>query len=280
MTHLTQKHHNSDKANVNYQNHQDTYGFLEQIAITDSKKQKNFFARHKLNFKNQSLLKKEKKKAHNISKGIFAIGLVIMMGIIFSSYHNVKKTTIMMDLDKIDLSISDYAPVVGRDYSMDNKAEQKKIALELRYLIANPIVDVKGHLYVDNTLIASLLKNFYSISESNNYLDYEEYFNLLDDIDSPFIDASIKKEFAYKGMRAMRVHYKTAILSRDYYLSHLSKWDFRGRASNQAYQDQFDEDYFTYRESFFKFFVKQTSGVEYTLEDSNQEEKSFWNFVR
>lgn len=271
MTHVTQ---NENQA------HHDTYGFLEQIAITDSKKQKSFFARHKLNFKNQPQVKKRNIILTNLATGICAIWAVALIISMISSYHHDRQPTIMMNLDKIDIDSSNYAPVVGRDYSVNNKAEQQKIVLGIRHLIANPIVDGKGHLYVDNTLIAGLLKDFYSISDSNKHLDYQAYFSLLDDMDSPFIDEHIKKEFAQKGMIAMQENYKTAILSRDYYLSHLPKWDFTPKASTQAYQDQFDDDYFTYHESFFNFFSKYATGVEYTLEQGNVEEQNFWKIVR
>lgn len=271
MTHLTQ---NENQA------HQDTYGFLGQIAITDSKKQKSFFARHKLNFKNQPQVKKRDIILKNISIGICGLWAVFSIIGMVSSYYHDGQPSIMMNLDKIDIDSSSYASVVGRDYSVNNKAEQQKIVLDIRHLIANPIVDGKGHLYVDNILIAGLLKDFYSISDSNKHLDYQIYFSLLDDMDSPLIDEHIKKEFANHGMVAMQENYKTAILSRDYYLSHLSKWDFTPKASTQAYQDQFDEDYFTYHESFFSFFAKHATGVEYTMEQGDAEEQAFWKIVR
>jgi hypothetical protein len=268
------------------QKHQDSFSFLDQIAITDRKKQRRFFSRHQLNFNAQPGLRKKSKIMNRLTMGILGLSLVaatMTMGVLHLNRQYSQRTA-MMDLGDIASNSISYAPYVGRDYSMNNKMAEEKIAKELHHIVAHPQVDAKGHLYVDNNRIKSLLDDFYAISENSHQLDYQGYFYMLSDMDSNLIDHQIKAEFAYKGMTALIINYKTSILARDYYLSHLSKWNFWQHASTQAYQDQFDEDYFSLHEEFFKFFAQTNSGVTYTysLEDNelDLEEQTFWNMVK
>jgi hypothetical protein len=280
-THQEESNRSSSELNNHYQ-------FLEQIAITDKKKQKRFFSKHQLNFQAFPLLKK-KAKRHDWLASLFmgTAALFFLLLVLLGVQQNIGEH---MQNDIFDIAAPySHSPSIefvrhNSEVSNQNKNKNQNLAAEekiqdrILHIINHPKLDSHEHLYIDNTEIRTLMKQFYLLSEDDHFSNYDTFNYLTYLLKNQFVDDDIKKELAQHAVTALKQSYKTASLAHNYYVEHLST--VQKHIYSHSYYDDFDNAFYARHTNLFDFINQYYIGKKYTVDNATTYDDDFWKTVK
>jgi hypothetical protein len=251
-----QSHYNMNRnTNLNVNAHTQPHEFLEQIAITDKKEQKKFFANHSLNFFNLSENNKlrQKTKSRRLSGAIFSFAFIGFMGLMCINHS---QSSTKQQLWEYTFDSSWHAAEINQVVPA-NLANQENFLLDrIDGMVKNPVQDSQGHYYVREEPLEASLNAFYKSSIMHDYGNLTKFEMLGFSLNSPFVSTRIKKIFAEQAMKAMQTDFQMSIRESGNYLKHRSAYSLSRVHSDASYMNYAYSEYFRYYKSHYAL-IKQ-----------------------
>jgi hypothetical protein len=236
--------------NISKNAHTHTHEFLEQIAITDKKKQKKFFSNHSLNFFNlaQNNKNRKKRKVMGIVNTIYSLVFLTMMGNLFidQSQREVKHLLWQNNFDS-----TWHADTINMNIRQSISVQEGILLDDIDNLIEHPAQDEQGHRYVPEALLQAKLSAFYKSSILHDYGNLTKFEVLGFSLDSPFVSSQIKKTFAEQEMKAMQTDFRMSMQEDVTTLKNRSAYSLSRLYSDASYMDMGKQEYYEHYKSHY-----------------------------
>lgn len=266
MTHTVSTENTSKNA------HHHTHEFLEQIAITDTKKQKSFFQNHSLNFFNlaQNNKSRKKRKITGIINTVLSLGF---LAVIVNLWVAQSQITVKRQIWQNTFDSAWHAENIGLAIPASIADQEENMVADIDKIISHPLKDEKGHSYVPESVLQAKISAFYKSSILHDYGNLTKFEMLGFSLDSPFVSHQIKKSFAEQEMKAMQTDFRLSMQENVATLKNRDTYSLSRLHSDASYLEEAKNDYYNHYKSHYALLkqIYHSKDYEYSPYSKNSD---------